>query len=200
MKQLTEHLPAVGEVTFEDWYKGYPKKANKKKAKALWDKLSEKNKNLAALDVPKRAELHSQWQTKEFVPAPDVYLRNEKWTDEIVQAKTKEEEQEELEDGTPLSRFWTLFKQTYGDNRVKHQYGLTMPWMWRKQLAQITNNDIAKILSYLQTHDDGLPTLPRIMTIWRIGREEIRTVPLIDNPTKPETVSAAVAEMKEFLK
>ena len=196
--EYIEHEP--GEVTFDDWYNAYPKKANKQKARKLWDKLSDKNKHFAIVDVPKRLEQHSQWHEKTFIPAPDVYLRNHKWNDEIVTRRTLEDKQEQAEDGTPLARFWTLLRQMYGERWVR-AYGDQVPFMWRKKLHDMTNREIARVLNYLAAHPaEYLPDLPLIMRIRSIGFDFGTHKKLIGNPSKPETVSAAIAAMNEALR
>ncbi len=171
MKQLSELINHHGgEVTFDDWYSLYPKKANKKKSADLWGKLSDKDRYLAIVDVPERTKRHSQWRDKQYIPAPDVYLRNHKWLDDIIEARTKEDEQASVEDGTGLARFWTLFKQIYGDEKVKREYGETMPWLWKKALNGITNKQIGRIINYLMNDkDERMPNLSKIQTIKRIG-------------------------------
>ena len=180
MEKISNLIQHEGKaVTFEDFYAAYPKKVSKVKAEKLWNKLSESKKHLAITDIHDRKERHWQWQDKQYIPAPDVYLRNEKWTDEIIQRRSKEEEQESLEDGSNLGRFWTLLKQTYGDERVKREYGDTMPYLWRKSLDGLTKRQIAKIISYLMTDaDDRLPTLQKINRIKRIGSDEYKALPV----------------------
>ena len=194
-------LPGSHELTFDGWYLNYPKKTNKQKAEALWNKLSEKKKHLAMLDVPKRLDLHAQWSDKQYIPAPDVYLRNEKWTDEIIHVKTKEDEQEELEDGTPQARFWTLLKQMYGDAKVEREFGKTMPYAWRRGLESITPGQVGKVLSYLATSENThMPTLPEVKRILRIGQfPGQHKQKLLTNPSKPETVKKAIDEMKKHI-
>ncbi len=203
MKNVSEHLktliPDGQVVTFGQWYESYPKKANRKRAEALWNRLSDEKKEKATIDVPIRHERHSQWKDRNFIPAPDVYLRNEKWNDDIVEARTVEQEQAELDDGSNLSRFWTLFKQTYGNERVKREYGETMPFIWQKALDGLTKREIAKIINYLMNDTErGLPDLTKIKRIRRIGREE-RFIPL-EKPRNRELALEQLAKIREDLK
>ncbi len=199
MKQISQLIDHVGEVTFSDWYDNYPKRANRKKAEALWNKLSDKNKHDAIVDIPERLKRHSQWQDKQYIPAPDVYLRNHKWSDDIVEARTKADEQEALEDGTNLSRFWTLLKQIYGDDKVKRQYGETMPWLWNKALNGINKQEIGRIINYLMNDkDQNMPSLARIQAIKRIGRgNEFKALP--KTTSTREVALNALKQARELL-
>lgn len=201
MNRVDEYIDIPGkEICFEDWYSGYPKKANKKKAEALWNKLSQVKRHKAIVDVPERKKRHAQWQDKNFIPAPDVYLRNEKFDDDIIEARSKEQEQEEVEDGSNLSRFWTLLKQTYGDERVKREYGEAMPFMWRKALEGITNRDIARIINYLMNDKErGLPNLTKVKQIRSIGRvPEFKSLPV--SVSSEDVALPAFEEIKKILK
>ncbi|MCP4984528.1 MAG: hypothetical protein GY928_00290 [Colwellia sp.] len=199
MKQISQLINHAGEVTFSDWYDNYPKRANRKKAETLWNKLSDKDKHDAIVDIPERLKRHSQWQDKQYIPAPDVYLRNHKWTDDIIEARTKADEQEALEDGSNLSRFWTLLKQTYGDDRVKRQYGETMPWLWNKALNGISKKEIGRIINYLMNDkDQNLPSLTRIQAIRRIGRgNEFKALP--KTTSTREVALDALRQARELL-
>lgn len=202
MNPISNLLPEAKEPTFEDFYGPYPKKANKVKAEALWNKLSLKEKCLAVIDVHERKGRHAQWKDKQYVPGADVYLRNKKWTDEIITARTRDEALEEAEDGTPQSRFWTLLIEVYGE-RFKKEHAETMPWVWRRSLETITGEEIAFILRYLTTDQDrGIPDLPKINRIRAIARSRVTNKPALQltNPTKPETVRKSIEEMMRHLK
>jgi len=67
---------------FEKFWKAYPKKVGKKKVQ---DKFDANNfpidliiKNL---ELQKKSE---QWQNQQYIPNPETYLNQERWTDEVV--------------------------------------------------------------------------------------------------------------------
>ena len=202
MRQISGLIANQGqELTFDHFYDAYPKKANKKKAEALWNKLADAKKHLAIVDISARKERHHQWKDKNFVPAPDVYLRNEKWTDDIIEQRTKDAELAETEDGSPQARFWNLLKQTYGD-KFKRAYGDTMPWVWRRSLDGITPEEIAYILSYLTNDKDiGMPDLPKINRIRAIGKRSWETFQkkLPGKEVTPDERAAIIAKHSEDL-
>lgn len=198
MKPLIDYLEPGETPDFDHFWEIYPKKANKIRAKRLWDSLSADKKEKACVDVPARLESHTQWQERQFIPAPDVYLYNEKWDDDIVVAKTLEEKQAETDNGSNLDRFWTIMKQTYGDERIKRQYGETMPFMWKKMLDGLTKREIGKIISYLMNDSEpGLPNLSKIVRIRRIGKEEhFKSLP---KPMNTELALESLEKAKEIL-
>ena len=67
---------------FEKFWKAYPKKVGKKK---IQDKFDANNfpidliiKNI---ELQKKSE---QWQNQQYIPNPETYLNQERWTDEVV--------------------------------------------------------------------------------------------------------------------
>ena len=67
---------------FEKFWKAYPKKVGKKKVQ---DKF---NLNNYPIDlIIKNLELQKksdQWQNQQYIPNPETYLNQERWTDEVV--------------------------------------------------------------------------------------------------------------------
>lgn len=75
--------------TFDEFWKTYPVKKNKVRAKRIWDK--EKFRLIVTLicsDVLKRTHSEPQWQDKQFIPHPATYLSNKLWEDEFLLAST----------------------------------------------------------------------------------------------------------------
>jgi hypothetical protein len=72
-------------LPFDDFWKIYPRKVEKKKSQQKWSKLSETDRKSAMLDIPARAQ-SDQWKREggRFIPYPTTYLNGERWNDEIV--------------------------------------------------------------------------------------------------------------------
>lgn len=72
--------------TFDEFWKIYPIKKNKVRAKKIWDreKLS-LVVTLICCDVLKRTKAEAQWQDKQFIPHPSTYLHNQLWNDDITE-------------------------------------------------------------------------------------------------------------------
>ena len=74
------------DITFDEFWKSYPIKKNKVRAKRIWDK--EKFASIVTLiccDVLMRTNSEPQWQNKQFIPHPSTYLSNKLWNDEVTQ-------------------------------------------------------------------------------------------------------------------
>jgi hypothetical protein len=67
---------------FEKFWKAYPKKVGKKKVQ---DKFDENNFPidliLKNIELQKKSD---QWQNQQYIPNPETYLNQERWTDEVV--------------------------------------------------------------------------------------------------------------------
>ena len=61
---------------FDEFWKAYPRKLNKKKAQSIWkSRKLDRRAELIIGDVLERAEHHAQWKKgKEFIPHPTTYL------------------------------------------------------------------------------------------------------------------------------
>jgi len=88
----TNGQPSIGKVrlvkvslednTFQSFWNSYPNKTNKKKASELWVSKKLDLKLDEILDFIARAKNTDRWQ-KGFIKAPDVFLRNESWEDDL---------------------------------------------------------------------------------------------------------------------
>lgn len=69
---------------FDEFWKIYPVKKNKVRAKRIWEKKNlRKIAVLICTDITDRLEQEPQWQDKQYIPNPSTYLTNELWNDEI---------------------------------------------------------------------------------------------------------------------
>jgi len=68
---------------FDEFWKIYPKKKDKKRAKEKFKKIPPE-KILIILDkLKQQIEHESQWKDKKYIPEPSTYLNQERWEDEI---------------------------------------------------------------------------------------------------------------------
>lgn len=68
--------------TFISFWDKYPKKENKKKAGELWESKKLDLKLDVILEFIEKAKTTDRWK-KGFIKAPDVFLRNESWNDDL---------------------------------------------------------------------------------------------------------------------
>ncbi len=81
---LPVNNPDALQVTFEDFWKKYPRRVAKKDAEKAWRAVdpAEHEKLMLAIDTQKRSE---QWKRDngQYVPYPASWLRGERWNDEL---------------------------------------------------------------------------------------------------------------------
>jgi DNA-binding MarR family transcriptional regulator len=85
--QKNNQLTTSNAMRFDDWWVVYPKKVEKKKAKAIW--IRRKLDPLADVlieDTSTRPSRCSSWQAG-YVPNPTTYLTGDRWEDEPIKAK-----------------------------------------------------------------------------------------------------------------
>lgn len=89
-------------IDFDKFYNSFParRKGGKKLPYGKWQKLTEEDKALVLIDVPKRAAEHYDWMKDEgnYIPAPEVYLNKQQWLMPIVaRALPKEERSQKVD-------------------------------------------------------------------------------------------------------
>jgi len=88
----------IEQSRFEDFWKVYPRKRNKDRAKKIW--ASEKLDKIAEMiitDVENRSLNDSQWQEPDYILYPSTYLQNKRWEDELTLRKTRPEKESHFE-------------------------------------------------------------------------------------------------------
>lgn len=75
---------------FEEFWRFYPRKTDKKKARLIFSKLVLEEQNKVLADIQIRASRHGPWlrDNGRFIPHPSTYLNNNRWEDEIIEEKT----------------------------------------------------------------------------------------------------------------
>lgn len=68
--------------TFDDFWKSYPRKINKKAAHKAWEKLTPLDHQLAVADIEKRTRQFAWSSNPKLIPHAATYLNAERWTDE----------------------------------------------------------------------------------------------------------------------
>lgn len=89
---VTTEQAAEREKYFDKFWKTYPRRANKLKARIAWQCLPVDvglyEKILQSVGLYK---LSQQWQDANYIPYPETFLNNEKWEDDIPTGEVKEE-------------------------------------------------------------------------------------------------------------
>lgn len=68
-------------ISFSEFWTIYPKKVDKKKSEAKWNRLTITVQRTILADIPKRKQT-SGWKAN-YIPNPTTYLNGERWNDEI---------------------------------------------------------------------------------------------------------------------
>ena len=78
-------LVADWESTFEQWWKMQPRKVAKDKARKLWQKMTDTERDLAIEVMPYHVEHWRASKTEaKFIPHPPTWLNQRRWEDELV--------------------------------------------------------------------------------------------------------------------
>lgn len=77
---LTTNVTTRLNVSFDEFYASYPKKIKKKDSQAIWKKLTVEQRQAAKDGVKSFIEN----KDIQYIAAPDVYLRGERWNDERI--------------------------------------------------------------------------------------------------------------------
>ena len=75
-------VPKKENKTFESFWSSYPNKTNKKKTEEIWGNKKLDSKLKEILNFIEKAKETDRW-SKGFIKAPDVFLRNETWNDDL---------------------------------------------------------------------------------------------------------------------
>ena len=87
-------------IDFETFWDAYPKKQARKSAVKAWDKIKKLDFNLI-MDALKKQKQTTDWNKDngQFIPLPATWINNERWKDEVVEAKKFSAEGREIKDG-----------------------------------------------------------------------------------------------------
>ena len=79
------------QIPFDEFWKLYPNKVEKKKAEIKWNKLTLEVQKKIIDDLPQRV-VGEKWKKENgrFIEMPTTYLNGERWNDEIKKTNTKQ--------------------------------------------------------------------------------------------------------------
>jgi hypothetical protein len=80
--KVSKDKESIDTENFNTFWNLYPNKTNKKKSQEIWDSKQLDSKLKEILVFIEKAKETERWQ-KGFIKAPDVFLRNESWTDDL---------------------------------------------------------------------------------------------------------------------
>ena len=94
ISSATEVAHTPSEDSFDEFWKIYPIKKNKIRAKKIWErKKCSTIVTLICKDILNRLANEAQWQDIEFIPHASTYLNNERWNDDVIYRRPKQASQ-----------------------------------------------------------------------------------------------------------
>jgi hypothetical protein len=86
---IKESIVKEKKIPFETFWKHYPRKEAKPKAKEKWDKLPKETQEKIIVTLP----TFLKGKEAQFIPMPVTYFNNQRWDDELNHQPTMTEEQ-----------------------------------------------------------------------------------------------------------
>ena len=78
----------INNVLFEEWWKTYPIKKNKKKSLLAFNNLARRNKNELQKMLDDDLQARYKDTEKKYIPLASTYINGERWNDETETTKT----------------------------------------------------------------------------------------------------------------
>tara|TARA_R100001594_G_scaffold77470_1_gene112077 strand:+ start:197 stop:604 length:408 start_codon:yes stop_codon:yes gene_type:complete len=92
-------MPDFKEITFDEFYKLYPRKVGRFMANKSFKKLSRRDKMLAYDGLLNYIRFWEHNKTeKQFIPHPSTWINQRRWEDEIELPKTKEQKSKNIDE------------------------------------------------------------------------------------------------------
>tara|TARA_Y100000004_G_scaffold42537_1_gene46524 strand:+ start:6592 stop:6999 length:408 start_codon:yes stop_codon:yes gene_type:complete len=92
-------MPDFKEITFDEFYKLYPRKVGRFMANKSFKKLSRRDKMLAYDGLLNYIKFWEHNKTeKQFIPHPSTWINQRRWEDEIELPKTKEQKSKNIDE------------------------------------------------------------------------------------------------------
>lgn len=76
------HIDKLKDTAFDSFWSSYPKKVNRKVCQNLWKTKKLNSKLEVILEFVQKAKKTERWELG-YIKAPDVFLRNETWEDDL---------------------------------------------------------------------------------------------------------------------
>ena len=90
MKSLFSTEPDLKQISFEEFYKLYPKKISRSNAEKSFNRLGKKEKQLAYDGIIKYNKFWITNKTEpQYIPYPATWLNQKRWEDELVLPKVQ---------------------------------------------------------------------------------------------------------------
>jgi hypothetical protein len=200
MKSIGELTGSAPPPTFDMWWAAYPRKQGKKKAEAIYEKLSDTDKSACYLGTLRQVEENPQWaEDDRFIPMPTTFLNQARWQDEIPKTYHEKVASTPVENEAQL--VWSALTQFYGTSFHK-KHGQKPPELWRKMLKDMPEERLRRGLrATFDMCPEFPPSLPQFIAYCKPTFGELYPpVPQLPRPDgDPEIAADAFTEMKKIL-
>ena len=90
MTSLFNNMPDFKEISFEEFYKLYPKKISRSNAEKSFKRLGKRDKNLAYNGIIKYNKFWSENRTEpQYIPYPSTWINQKRWEDDLIVKEVK---------------------------------------------------------------------------------------------------------------
>ena len=90
MTSLFKDMPDFKEISFDDFYKLYPRKISRSNAEKSFKRLGKRDKNLAYNGIIKYNKFWSENRTEpQYIPYPSTWINQKRWEDDLIVKEVK---------------------------------------------------------------------------------------------------------------
>ena len=83
-------MPDFKEISFDDFYKLYPRKISRSNAEKSFKRLGKRDKNLAYNGIIKYNKFWSENRTEpQYIPYPSTWINQKRWEDDLIVKEVK---------------------------------------------------------------------------------------------------------------
>lgn len=198
VKHIGEYIGEADPPSFDDWWAVYPRKAAKKKAKVMYEKLTDQEKSACYLGTVRQVEGNPQWQgDDQFIPLPTTFLNQARWEDAIPQTHTQKVASTPIKNEADL--VWSAMTQFFGDQWVK-RHGPKPTELWVKMLKNVSKERLHRGFRRIyESHAEFPPSLPKFMEFCAKTFDEQHPPALPKPPGDTKKALEAIETMKQML-
>ena len=90
MTSLFKDIPDFKDISFDDFYKLYPRKISRSNAEKSFKRLNKRAKNLAYNGIIKYNKFWSENRTEpQYIPYPSTWINQKRWEDDLIVKEVK---------------------------------------------------------------------------------------------------------------
>lgn len=188
------------DISFDSFWKEYPRKTDKAKALAKYEKLSDANKHNAIAGARHHRENNPQWANPKLIPHPTTFINGKRWEDEIIEDKPAHVRVSEATGSNNAEIMWKGLVQIYG-KAWTDRHGEKPPPVWQTQLKHLEEYQVKRALrKTLDSKSEFMVSLPKLLEFAaKTFGEQHPEQKRLESPRNRELGLKAFAECLEIL-